>query len=185
MSIDMSQFYQVFFEESAEHLANMESLLLALDLDAPDADQLNAIFRAAHSIKGGSGTFGFTDMTEVTHVLETLLDRIRKNEIAITSEMVDAFLQAGDVLRGMLEAHQSGGLADEAASLAIREKLQKLTAASTGAGTAKPSEVPRCQKAKRRKYLPQQAASISIKSNSKKPRPISKRKSNSTICCRL
>ena len=99
MSIDMSQFYQVFFEESAEHLANMESLLLALDLDAPDADQLNAIFRAAHSIKGGSGTFGFTDMTEVTHVLETLLDRIRKNEIAITSDMVDAFLQAGDVLR--------------------------------------------------------------------------------------
>jgi len=141
MSIDMSQFYQVFFEESAEHLANMESLLLALDLDAPDPDQLNAIFRAAHSIKGGSGTFGFTDMTEVTHVLETLLDRIRKNEITITSEMVDAFLQAGDVLRGLLDAHQTGGLADEAASLAIREKLQKLAAASAGAGTAKPNEV--------------------------------------------
>ncbi|MBU1424764.1 MAG: chemotaxis protein CheW [Gammaproteobacteria bacterium] len=142
MSIDMSQFYQVFFEESAEHLANMESLLLALDLDAPDPDQLNAIFRAAHSIKGGSGTFGFTDMTEVTHVLETLLDRIRKNEIAITSEMVDAFLLAGDVLRGLLEAHQNGSLADEAASLAIREKLQKLTAASIGAGNTKPSDVP-------------------------------------------
>ena len=141
MSIDMSQFYQVFFEESAEHLANMESLLLALDLDAPDPDQLNAIFRAAHSIKGGSGTFGFTDMTEVTHVLETLLDRIRKNEITITSEMVDAFLQAGDVLRGLLDAHQTGGLADEAASLAIREKLQKLAAASAGAGTAKSNEV--------------------------------------------
>lgn len=141
MSIDMSQFYQVFFEESAEHLANMESLLLALDLKAPDPDQLNAIFRAAHSIKGGSGTFGFTDMTEVTHVLETLLDRVRKNEIAITSEMVDAFLLAGDVLRGMLEAHQSGGLADEAASLAIRERLQKLAAASAGAGTVKSNDV--------------------------------------------
>ncbi len=148
MSIDMSQFYQVFFEESAEHLANMESLLLALDLDAPDPDQLNAIFRAAHSIKGGSGTFGFTDMTEVTHVLETLLDRIRKNEITITSEMVDAFLQAGDVLRGLLEAHQSGGLADEAASLAIREKLQKLTAASAGAANAKPGDVPATPKDK-------------------------------------
>jgi two-component system chemotaxis sensor kinase CheA len=91
MSIDMSQFYQVFFEESAEHLANMESLLVALDLDAPDPDQLNAIFRAAHSIKGGSGTFGFTDITEVTHVLETLLDGIRKNEITIAADMVDAF----------------------------------------------------------------------------------------------
>ncbi|WP_435628360.1 chemotaxis protein CheA [Candidatus Ferrigenium straubiae] len=128
MSIDMSQFYQVFFEESAEHLASMESLLLELDLDAPDADQLNAIFRAAHSIKGGSGTFGFTDMTEVTHVLETLLDRIRKNEIAITADMVDAFLQAGDVLHGLLEAHQNGTVADEAASLEIRARLEKLTA---------------------------------------------------------
>ncbi|OGS81322.1 MAG: chemotaxis protein CheA [Gallionellales bacterium GWA2_59_43] len=127
MTIDMSQFYQVFFEESAEHLANMESLLLGLDLAAPDDDQLNAIFRAAHSIKGGSGTFGFTDMTVVTHVLETLLDRIRKHEIAITSDMVDAFLQAGDVLHDLLDAHQNGGVADEAASLEIRAKLEKLT----------------------------------------------------------
>lgn len=127
MSIDMSQFYQVFFEESAEHLANMESLLLALDLQQPDPDQLNAIFRAAHSIKGGSGTFGFTDVTEVTHVLETLLDRIRKNEIAITSVMVDAFLQAGDVLHGLLDVHQNGGEADMAASRAIRAKLEELT----------------------------------------------------------
>lgn len=127
MSIDMSQFYQVFFEESAEHLASMESLLLALDLAAPDPDQLNAIFRSAHSIKGGSGTFGFTDMTEVTHVLETLLDGIRKNEIAITADMVDAFLQAGDVLAGLLEAHQNNTVADLTDSKAIREKLERLT----------------------------------------------------------
>jgi len=137
MSIDMSQFYQVFFEESAEHLASMESLLLELDLDAPDADQLNAIFRAAHSIKGGSGTFGFTDMTEVTHILETLLDRIRKNEIAITADMVDAFLQAGDVLRSLLDAHQNGGIADTAASLEIRARLERLTAeGATRSGAA-------------------------------------------------
>jgi two-component system chemotaxis sensor kinase CheA len=127
MSIDMSQFYQVFFDEAAEHLASMEALLLALDLDALDADQLNAVFRAAHSIKGGSGTFGFTDMAEVTHILETLLDRVRKKEITLTHEMVDAFLQADDVLRGLLEAHQNGGIADEAASKAIRVKLERLT----------------------------------------------------------
>ena len=78
MSIDMSQFYQVFFEESQEHLDSMESLLLGLDIEDPDAEQLNAIFRAAHSIKGSAGTFGFTDLAEVTHVLENLLDRIRK-----------------------------------------------------------------------------------------------------------
>jgi two-component system chemotaxis sensor kinase CheA len=82
MSIDLSQFYQVFFEESQEHLDSMEALLLDLDLDAPDAEQLNAIFRAAHSIKGSAGTFGFTDLAEVTHVLENLLDRIRKGELA-------------------------------------------------------------------------------------------------------
>ncbi len=128
MSIDMSQFYQVFFDEAAEHLASMEALLLAFDLDAPDADQLNAIFRAAHSIKGGSGTFGFTDMAEVTHILETLLDRVRKNEITLTHDMVDAFLQAGDVLRGLLEAHQNGSIADESASTAICAKLERLTA---------------------------------------------------------
>jgi len=128
MSIDMSQFYQVFFEESAEHLASMESMLLALDLDAPDPDQLNAIFRSAHSIKGGSGTFGFNDMTEVTHILETLLDGIRKNEITITADMVDAFLQAGDVLKGLLEAHQNETIADPAASLKIRARLEQLTA---------------------------------------------------------
>jgi two-component system chemotaxis sensor kinase CheA len=144
MSIDMSQFYQVFFEESAEHLASMESLLVALDLAAPDPDQLNAIFRSAHSIKGGSGTFGFTDMTEVTHILETLLDGIRKNEIIITADMVDAFLQAGDVLKGLLEAHQNGTVADPAPSARIRARLEQLTAkgahhgGGTKAGTAAP-----------------------------------------------
>ena len=140
MSIDMSQFYQVFFEESAEHLANMESLLLALDLDAPDADQLNAIFRAAHSIKGGSGTFGFNDMTEVTHILETLLDGIRKNEIKITADMVDAFLQAGDVLKGLLEAHQNGEVADPVPSVEIRARLEQLTAKGSQQGAGQKTE---------------------------------------------
>jgi len=132
MSIDMSQFYQVFYEESAEHLASMESLLLSIDTETPDADQLNAIFRAAHSIKGGSGTFGFTDIAEVTHVLETLLDRIRKNEIAITHEMVDAFLVAGDVINGLLQAHQNGTEADVSLSVDISKKLQRFANGESG-----------------------------------------------------
>ncbi len=142
MSIDMSQFYQVFFEESAEHLANMESLLLGLDLNAPDADQLNAIFRSAHSIKGGSGTFGFTDMTEVTHILETLLDGIRKNEIAITAEMVDALLQAGDVLKDLLDAHQNDREAEPAPSIEIRARLAQLTAKGSPRSSGEPIGVP-------------------------------------------
>ena len=115
MSIDLSQFYQVFFEETGEHLANMESLLLGLDIANPDNEQLNAIFRAAHSIKGSAGTFGFTDMAEVTHVLENLLDRIRKDELRLREEMIDAFLDAGDVLKGMLAAHKGEGEVDPAA----------------------------------------------------------------------
>jgi two-component system, chemotaxis family, sensor kinase CheA len=115
MAIDMTQFYQVFFEESEEHLAAMETLLLNLDIDHPDAEALNAIFRAAHSIKGSAGTFGFTDLAETTHILENLLDRIRKRELALRADMVDAFLACGDLLRGMLDGHQGrGGVSPEA-----------------------------------------------------------------------
>jgi len=131
MSIDMSQFYQVFFEETGEHLANMENLLLGLDIDAPDAEQLNAIFRAAHSIKGSSGTFGFTDLQDVTHILENLLDRVRKGELQLRNDMIDAFLDAGDVLKNLLAAHQGEGEADRAAAEAICQRLRQLTEGST------------------------------------------------------
>lgn len=127
MAIDMSQFYQVFFEESAEHLAAMEGLLLDLDIENPDAEQLNAIFRAAHSIKGSAGTFGFTDLAETTHILENLLDRIRKQELDLRPEMVDAFLECGDLLREMLEAHQGRGEVDQQAIESICARLRQLS----------------------------------------------------------
>jgi len=127
MSIDMSQFYQVFFEEAQEHLASMESLLLELDIGNPDSEQLNAIFRAAHSIKGSAGTFGFTDLAEVTHVLENLLDRIRKGELTLRPEMIDAFLDAGDILKDLLAAHRGVGEADPAQVAAMCKRLSELT----------------------------------------------------------
>lgn len=123
----MTQFYQVFFEESAEHLAAMEALLLDLDVDNPDQEQLNAIFRAAHSIKGSAGTFGFTDLAETTHILENLLDRIRKQELTLRPDMVDAFLESGDRLREMLEAHQGRGAVDVQAVQAICARLRQLS----------------------------------------------------------
>ena len=83
MSIDMSQFYQVFFEESQEHLGSLEQLLLEVDLADPDPEDLNAIFRAAHSIKGSAGTFGFHDLAQVTHVMETLLGSCAKKRDAV------------------------------------------------------------------------------------------------------
>jgi two-component system chemotaxis sensor kinase CheA len=135
MTIDMSQFYQVFFEESAEHLANMERMLLEIDVDAPNIDDLNAIFRAAHSIKGGSGTFGFTDMTEVTHVLESLLDRLRKGEMAPRNDMIDAFLEASDVLKDQLNGHVNGSPVDQSQAAAIIEKLRLLATDDNTAST--------------------------------------------------
>ena len=107
--IDLSQFYQVFFEEAGENLDNMEQLLLNLNVDEADDEELNAIFRCAHSIKGGAATFGFSDVAELTHQMETLLDKLRRHELQPTSPMVDVLLQSGDALRAQLGRHQGSG----------------------------------------------------------------------------
>jgi two-component system chemotaxis sensor kinase CheA len=139
----MTQFYQVFFDETAEHLSNMESMLLELDVQHPDAEQLNAIFRAAHSIKGSAGTFGFTDLADVTHILENLLDRIRKGELTLHENMIDAFLDAGDILKTLLAAHRGEDAADPSAVQAICTRLRDLTTneSSAAAPAAAPASV--------------------------------------------
>ena len=109
--IDLSQFYQVFFEEAGENLETMEQMLLGLDLEQADEEQLNAIFRCAHSVKGGAATFGFADVAELTHEMETLLDKLRRRELAPTNPMVDALLASGDALKAMLARHQGNGAA--------------------------------------------------------------------------
>ena len=106
--MDLSQFTQAFFVEAIELLAEMEQLLLDLDVESPDSEQLNAIFRAAHSIKGGAATFGFTALTETTHVLETLLDRARHGQLSLSGPMIDAFLETKDALQEQLTAYQAG-----------------------------------------------------------------------------
>jgi two-component system chemotaxis sensor kinase CheA len=127
MTVDMSQFYQVFFDEAEELLAEKEKLLLAVDVSAPDSEDLNAIFRVAHSIKGGAATFGFTDITEVTHMLESLLDRIRKGEMALTAEHVDAFLAAKDILKIQMDGHRHGASVDQDAVSSVCLRLQALS----------------------------------------------------------
>lgn len=126
MSIDISQFYQVFFDEAEELLAEMERLLLGVDVASPDAEDLNAVFRTAHSVKGGASTFGLTDMCDVTHVLESLLDRIRKGEMALTSNHVDAFLAAKDILKMQLDGHRHGAAVDQEAVANVRMVLHDL-----------------------------------------------------------
>lgn len=104
MSIDLSQFFEVFFEESFEGLDIMESELLALQPGEPDNETINTIFRAAHSIKGGSGTFGFNSVADFTHVVETLLDQIRDGQRQLTQQYIDLLLQSVDCLRDILNA---------------------------------------------------------------------------------
>ena len=107
--IDLRQFHQVFFEEASENLDRMEAQLLELDIDATDDEPLNSIFRCAHSVKGGAATFGFADVAELTHQMETLLDKLRRHELAPTEAMVDVLLQSGDALRAQLACHHGAG----------------------------------------------------------------------------
>ena len=107
--IDLSQFFQVFYEEAGENLDTMEQMLLNLDIANADDEELNAIFRCAHSVKGGAATFGFNDVAELTHQMETLLDKLRRHELTPTTAMVDVLLASGDALKAMLGRHQGNG----------------------------------------------------------------------------
>ncbi|ASV97756.1 chemotaxis protein CheA [Paraburkholderia aromaticivorans] len=134
MTLDITQFYQTFFDEADELLAQMEQLLLNLDIAHPDPEDLAAIFRAAHSIKGGAATFGFTALTETTHILESLLDRARNNELVLRKDMIDTFLETKDVLSGQLADYRASAEPDAATARAICAKLERLHAESADGG---------------------------------------------------
>ena len=108
MSIDIEQFHQVFFDESEEHLDTMEQLLMEIDLESPDTESLNSIFRAAHSIKGGSGIFGFDGLGGLTHVMENLLDKARNGQQVLTAEIINQLLSTTDLLKNILNDYRSG-----------------------------------------------------------------------------
>ncbi|CAJ0722097.1 MAG: chemotaxis protein CheA [Ralstonia sp.] len=128
MNLDLSQFFGAFFEEAEELLVDMERLLLNLDVANPSSDDLNAIFRCAHSIKGGAATFGFTHMTELTHVAESILDRARTGTLQLRENMVDAFLETKDVLKSQLDAYRQEHPIDTATLEYMVAKLNSLTA---------------------------------------------------------
>jgi len=111
MSVDLSQFIPTFLEESFEGLELMESSLL--DLDGCDEETINAIFRAAHSIKGGAGTFGFNAVSEFTHIAETLLDEMRSGRRSVESDLVNLLLESVDCIRSLLEAARDGVECDD------------------------------------------------------------------------
>jgi len=134
--MDITQFYQTFFEEADELLNEMEQRLLSLDLQVPASEDLNAIFRAAHSIKGGAATFGFAALTDTTHLLENLLDRTRHGELRLNTRMMDAFLETKDVLQQQLSAYRNGAEPDPAMVAQICAVLKQLALEGNGAPAA-------------------------------------------------
>ena len=140
MNLDMSQFTAIFVDEAHEHLAAMEAQLLAIQVEAVTKAELNEIFRAAHSIKGGSATFGLSDVTGVAHELESLLDRLRNGELALTRDMVDALLKARDVIAQMIAAFEGKGSVDGDEVARVCEVLRRLAAGSGAAPAVAPRE---------------------------------------------
>jgi len=124
--MDISAFYQTFFDEADELLADMEQHLLELDPLAPDIEPLNAIFRAAHSIKGGAATFGFSVLQETTHLLENLLDGARRQEMSLSTEIINLFLETKDIMQEQLDAYKTSQKPDADSFEYICQALRQL-----------------------------------------------------------
>ena len=141
---DLSQFYQIFFEEAGENLDQMEQMLLDLDLSAANDEELNGIFRCAHSIKGGAATFGFSDVAELTHQMESLLDRLRRHELQPIPPMVDVLLESADASRSLLARHQAGGQGEAVSTTSLVKRISELAAGVVpdGAPAAAPAPAP-------------------------------------------
>ncbi|VAE78737.1 chemotaxis protein CheA [Enterobacter hormaechei] len=136
MSMDITDFYQTFFDEADELLADMEQHLLDLVPEAPDSEQLNAIFRAAHSIKGGAGTFGFTILQETTHLMENLLDEARRGEMQLNTDIINLFLETKDIMQEQLDAYKSSAEPDAASFEYICNALRQLALEAKGESSA-------------------------------------------------
>ncbi len=130
-SFDLSQFYQIFFEEAGENLDLMEQMLLNLNLESAQDEELNGIFRCAHSVKGGAATFGFSDVAELTHQMESLLDKLRRHELSPNSMMVDVLLESADASRGLLARHQAGGEGTSPPTTDLVRRISTLAAGQT------------------------------------------------------
>ncbi|WP_202301066.1 chemotaxis protein CheA [Dryocola clanedunensis] len=139
--MDISDFYQTFFDEADELLADMEQHLLSLVPEAPDSEQLNAIFRAAHSIKGGAGTFGFSVLQETTHLMENLLDEARRGEMQLNTDIINLFLETKDIMQEQLDAYKSSQVPDAESFEYICKALRQLALDAKGEQPAAPAKL--------------------------------------------
>ena len=142
MTVDLTQFHDAFFEESFEALDSMEAALLKLDVGSPEPELINTIFRVAHSIKGGSATFGFSEIASFTHSLETLLDELRSGTMAVTVALSDLLLKSVDVMRAMLRAVQAKQPIDSQRVSDLQFDLEVAITRKSGPAAAAAAPVP-------------------------------------------
>ncbi|ENM5933389.1 chemotaxis protein CheA [Vibrio mimicus] len=128
MALDMEQLRKIFHVECRENLETLERELLQLDPSEMDLEVLNTIFRAAHSIKGGAGTFNLHEISEFTHAVETYLDLIRNQKKQLTTQGIDTLLKSCDVIRNMLDSREQQTEIDEALKEQVSAELQMLLA---------------------------------------------------------
>jgi two-component system chemotaxis sensor kinase CheA len=133
MKIDLSQFRETFLQESSEHIVDIEDGLLQLKSSGADDETLNSIFRAAHSIKGGAGAFGLTDVVRFTHVLENLFDQMREHRIDVTTELITLLLRANDVLKELISS-KDGAVPEDAAE--VQRELELATTSTSESALA-------------------------------------------------
>mgnify|MGYP002515956062 FL=1 len=136
--MDTNQYMGMFLEESREHLQTLNSCLLELEHSPEDPDVLNEIFRSAHTIKGMSATMGFTEIAELTHEMENVLDLLRKNQLKANEDIVDTIFKCVDTLEQMVENISS----ESANNIDVTELVAKLVAIAKGESipTAPPQE---------------------------------------------
>lgn len=137
MSLDLTQFHDTFFEESFEGLDDMENCLLNMDIEGDNGEHINTLFRGAHSIKGGSATFGFMEVADFTHTMETLLDEVRAGDRELTQDNIDLFLESVDCIRSMLSALKNNEKVDKEHVTEIMDKLEQVLedgAVASGSG---------------------------------------------------
>jgi two-component system, chemotaxis family, sensor kinase CheA len=140
-AFDLSQFYQIFFEEAGENLDQMEQMLLNLNLETADDEELNGIFRCAHSVKGGAATFGFSDVAELTHQMESLLDKLRRHELQPNAMMVDVLLESADISRMLLARHQAGDTSNPPSTADLVRRISELASGGMPAAAVAPAPV--------------------------------------------